>query len=167
MAKLRRRQLKLLIEAQEDRLETSMKAYRESSDECRALRLRIKSLLESHEALRKSGELHRTRSAQFGAILHEMCSVLGSGEVPTFGDLPDIVREQADSMRGWQNIGAQVADMLPAGTGGAPVSPLDIPRALESHLANLRDERQTALSRAAAAERRAAAMAERRGGDNG
>jgi hypothetical protein len=156
MHKLRRRQLKLLIEAQDDRLETSMTAYRESSDECRALRLRIKSLLESHEALRKSGELHRTRSAQFGAILHELCSVLGSGEVPTFGDLPDIVREQADSMRVWQNIGAQVADMLPA---GAAASPVDIPRALELHLADLRDARQTALSRAAAAERR--------GGDNG
>ena len=156
MAKLRRRQLKLLIEAQEDRIETSIKAYRESSDECRALRSRVDSLLESHEALRKSGELHRTRSAQFGAILHELCSVLGSGEVPTFGDLPDIVREQADNMRGWQNIGAQVADMLPA---GAAASPVDIPRALGEHLANLREERQAALSRAAAAERQ--------GGGNG
>jgi len=141
-------------------------------------------VVEAFEAiatLTEQRDEHRKRAAHFGAILqdiaHALPVLIGSdvaglpaavrAEVKRADERDDeaakravMLEETRTALIQWQNIVTQVRDLLPA--SASPTAPVDIPAALAEVLADLRDERQKALSRAAKAERNVGTLRKRR-----
>lgn len=170
MAKLRRRQLRLLIEAQGELITGLELCARLDAKGRESLQTRVDSLTGAHESLRTSGEAHRVRAANFGAILTDVANALpvvvenwahlpaavrdaiaGSGEAEDELHRLGILLDEARTEAGRRGaLVLHVIDALPCGA----LSLDDVPAAVAAYTAELREERQAALSRAAESERR-------------